>query len=138
MSGMKAQVWRFGLVGAMGLAIDGGITLLLTGGGFGPYLARAIAFPVAVLATWALHRQWTFRQMRGGNAITQLWRYVGVQLVGIMANYGVYAVVIASLGRAQSGVAFGVVCGSAVGAILNFFGARDFAFRSKDQPRENR
>ena len=128
-SSLTQQVWRFGAVGAVGFAVDGGLLWALTANGIDPYLARAISFPVAVVVTWALNRSWTFRCASQTQSKTrQFGRYFALQLIGSLSNYVIYAVWISVFGTAPAMILTGFVIGSAIGAIVNFFGVRRFAF----------
>ncbi|KQB95337.1 hypothetical protein AL073_17150 [Loktanella sp. 1ANDIMAR09] len=121
---------RFGAVGGVGFVVDGGLLWVMIGLGFNPYLARAFSFPIAVVVTWALNRNWTFRATRDASRQGQLRRYFGVQAVGSLTNYLVYSAVIGLFGTASLTIFAGFALGSFVGSLLNFFGARYVAFRA--------
>ena len=128
--GLLGQIIRFGVVGSVGFAVDGGVLALLVAAGVDPYLARAFSFPVAVVVTWLLNRNWTFAATERGNPIWQFRRYLSVQIFGNLANYAVYACCLFFLGATQTTILIGLVLGSAVGAVLNFVGVRNFAFQA--------
>lgn len=133
-----SQVFRFACVGSVGFFVDGGLLWLLTSQDVNPYLARAISFPVAVVVTWLLNRAWTFRSTQLSSQRGQFRRYFSVQVLGSLTNYAVYALWIAVFGTAQMTVLTGFAIGSAIGSILNFFGARNYAFRAHRQEPEVR
>ncbi len=55
--GLARSLLRFGVVGAIGFAVDGGVMQLLTSAaGVSPLIARAVSFPLALSVTWALNR----------------------------------------------------------------------------------
>lgn len=124
------QILRFGVVGGCGFVIDGTLLWLLIGAGLNPFMARALSFPVAVVATWMLNRNWTFRATRDASSRGQFRRYFGVQIVGVGVNYLAYSFVIALYGDATVTVFWAFVVGSALGSIWNFCGARYVAFRA--------
>ncbi|HEV8037087.1 GtrA family protein [Yoonia sp.] len=128
-SELIAQVLRFGAVGGVGFVVDGGLLWLLIGLEYNPYLARALSFPVAVIVTWALNRNWTFRATRDASRKGQFRRYFGVQIMGSLTNYLVYSAVIGVFGTASLTIFAGFALGSFVGSLLNFIGARHVAFR---------
>lgn len=128
-SELPLQIMRFGAVGGVGFIIDGTLLWLLITLDFNPFVARALSFPVAVIATWLLNRNWTFRATRNANGKAQFRLYFSVQLVGSLANYLVYSAAIGVFGTAFATVFWGFVTGSAVGSVLNFCGARLIAFR---------
>jgi len=129
-SELFAQMMRFGAVGGVGFVVDGGLLWLLIGLDFNPYLARALSFPIAVVATWILNRNWTFRATRDASREGQFRRYFGVQIVGVAVNYLAYSIVITLFGTAAITVFWAFVVGSALGSIWNFCGARYVAFRA--------
>ncbi len=129
-SELFAQMMRFGAVGGVGFVVDGGLLWLLIGLDFNPYLARALSFPIAVVATWILNRNWTFRATRDASREGQFRRYFGVQIVGVALNYLAYSIVITLFGTAAITVFWAFVVGSALGSVWNFCGARYVAFRA--------
>ncbi|WP_342069204.1 GtrA family protein [Yoonia algicola] len=129
-SELIVQMLRFGAVGGVGFVVDGGLLWLLISLDFNPYLARALSFPVAVVVTWALNRNWTFRATRDASKEGQFRRYFGVQLIGSMANYLTYSAIIGLFGTASLTIFLGFSLGSFFGALMNFFGARHVAFRA--------
>ncbi len=128
-SGIWGQILRFGVVGGVGFVVDGGLLWLLVSLEVNPYLARALSFPVAVVVTWVLNRNWTFRAHRDASRTGQFRRYFGVQVVGSLSNYLVYSVFIMAFGTAGSMIFWGFALGSFVGSFINFMGARMVAFR---------
>lgn len=129
-SELLAQILRFGVVGGVGFVVDGGLLWLLLANGFDPYLARALSFPIAVVVTWALNRNWTFRETRDASKEGQFRRYFGVQVVGTLSNYAVYSLVISIFGTAGMTVFWAFALGSFIGSFINFCGARYLAFRA--------
>ncbi|MCK0095715.1 GtrA family protein [Yoonia sp. F2084L] len=127
-SDLITQVLRFGVVGTIGFVVDGGLLWFFLSFDISPYLARALSFPMAVMVTWALNRNWTFRASRQRNK-GQFRRYVGVQVAGNLTNYATYSLIIGLFGTASMTVFAAFVSGSFLGSCLNFLGARFFAFR---------
>ena len=127
---LTGQIFRFIAVGGVGFVIDGGMLFWLTANGIDAYIARAISFPMAVVATWWLNRKWTFRAANAASRNGQFRRYFGVQVIGSLTNYTIYAIVITLFGRAQPTILAGFVLGSALGSAFNFAGARYYAFRA--------
>lgn len=123
------QMMRFGAVGGVGFIVDGGLLWLLITLDFNPFMARALSFPAAVIVTWALNRNWTFRATRDASKQGQFRRYFGVQVVGSLTNYLIYSAVIGLFGTAPTTIFVGFALGSFVGSFMNFFGARHVAFR---------
>ncbi len=84
---------RFIVVGSIGFLVDAGILLVLTDWfGTSPLLARVPSFFVAVICTWLLHRNWTFKgRSKARSPLTEFMTYLSTQLLGIAVNYGVFA-----------------------------------------------
>ena len=128
-SDLMIQILRFGAVGAVGFVVDGGLLWLFLSFDLSPYLARAMSFPVAVVVTWALNRNWTFAATSQISRNGQFRRYFGVQVGGNLTNYAVYSAILAAFGTGSVTVFIAFVVGSFIGSCLNFLGARFFAFR---------
>jgi putative flippase GtrA len=128
-TGLVGQLMRFGVVGAAGFIVDGGMLWLFISAGLNPYTARALSFPVAVVVTWSLNRVWTFANAEKVGKRRQFGFYLAVQLVGAAANYSVYTCVIRTFDDSGQMIFVGLVLGSFVGMFLNFWGARQIAFR---------
>lgn len=124
------QVLRFLGVGSIGFVVDGGLLWLLLLTGIDPYLARLVSFPIAVVTTWWLNRSWTFQNADKSRPRSQFGRYLGVQLIGAISNFVTYALVIETFGVSISNAMVGFTVGSAVGMVVNFLGAKYYAFSS--------
>ena len=131
---------RFGVVGGVGFVVDGGLLWLFISLGLNPFAARALSFPIAVVVTWALNRNWTFREARDTSRKGQFQRYFGVQVVGSLTNYAVYSAIIGLFGTAPLTIFLAFALGSFIGSFLNFFGVRSLAFRVRNpsEPQETR
>lgn len=88
-----ARFLRFGCVGAVGFLVDAGILSSLMYLGWEPWAARALSFPVAVLATWLLNKAWTFSSQRPREGVGR-WLYFGIQVVGALINLGIFTMLI--------------------------------------------
>ena len=118
---------RFGLVGAIGFAVDAGVLQLLLLAGWDPLSARAVAIPVAVFATWLLNRSFTFPGAQQGPALASLVRYAGVSATGAAVNFAVYtALVIVSLPPLAA-----LAVASIVAMAVNYLGSKHYAFATR-------
>lgn len=125
---LLSQILRFGVVGTIGFAIDGGVLVGLIEIGMNPFVARLISFPTAVVVTWWLNRIWTFKAIHAGTVGGQVSGYFGVQLVGVCVNYAAYAAVLAVLDATSLNALAALAVGSALGMFVNFFGAKYVVF----------
>lgn len=126
MARAPAQFWRFCLVGLLGLVIDAGALLALLHTGLNAYQARFLSIIIAVSATWACHRHYTFKSS-DPNRAAEWFRFVLVNGAGATANYAVYAALIWSWPGMPPLAALALA--SALALAVNFTGARLFAFR---------
>jgi putative flippase GtrA len=126
---IPTQLRRFAAVGALGFIVDAGVLLALTQWfGFGPATGRVVSFAIAVVATWAANRLWTFNSGEASPS-GEFARYLSVQLIGVTVNYLVYSAIILRIGVDPSGLLGAIACGSAAGLGVNYLGARMFVFR---------
>lgn len=122
--GLRRQILRYGLVGGIGFVTDAGVLYALTSAGAGFYRARLASFAVALTVTWALNRHWTFGR-RGRDGLARSYAgYLAVQLGGALANFLVYAGVLRLIPPTPAHAVLALACGSAVGLVVNFTGAR--------------
>ncbi len=123
---MKKLV-RFGIVGTAGFVIDAALLwLLLETTPLGPFLARAIAIAVALVATWYLNRSFTFGASRRSIAV-EGFRYGSVGITSAVVNYLIYSGLLLSLPILQPLAA--LVIASIAAMAFSFFGYSRFVFR---------
>lgn len=120
---------RFGIVGSVGFAIDGGVlTLMVTTLAVNPYIARLVSFSVAATITWALNRKWTFPgaslQRRG----PQYVRYLVVQVIGALINLGIFAILIAFWPALLVVPVFPLAAGALVAMAFTLLSSKLFVF----------
>ncbi|MBC7497258.1 MAG: GtrA family protein [Sphingomonadaceae bacterium] len=110
------QVARFALVGGLAFILDAGILWLTLRAGASPYAGRVLSIAVSIVFTWWLNRRLTFTTAAGPS-----WREFGAyalqSLLGAAINYGVYSAAIA----AGAPVLAGLVLGTGIAAVVNFF-----------------
>lgn len=118
---------RYCSVGALGFLIDAGLLLYFIAViGLDPFLARALSILLALIMTWAMHRNWTFRS--GGSArLAELSRFAAVNGGSGGLNYLVYSIILVTLPGTAPLLALAI--GSAVALLANYLGSRIWAFR---------
>lgn len=123
---------RFSIVGTIGFLVDLTLLyLLIYLAGLGPYVGRVGSFLGAATATWFLNRVFTFRNAAPEAHGRQWLRFVAVNSVGAVANYGTYVLVLA-IGTASAVLpGIGVAAGSIAGLTFNYTLSRHFVFGSK-------
>jgi putative flippase GtrA len=126
---LPREVWRFGAIGSVGFLIDAGVlTWLVTERGWDLYESRMLSFALAVSATWYLNRRFTFTNRVSIDRAGEYGRYVAVQVTGALLNLAVYVTIVATTPSLAAYPAVPLAVGSGVAMIVNFVGARRFAF----------
>ncbi|NNF80881.1 MAG: GtrA family protein [Rhizobiales bacterium] len=119
----------FCLVGLFGLIVDAGALLaLIEYADLNPYVARGLSIAFAVSVTWAAHRLWTFRTI-GNKRFPEWMRYQLTSVFGAAVNFGLYGILLAS--QDEMGPFLAMVISSICALVVNFLGARFFAFRAR-------
>ncbi|MBX4955268.1 GtrA family protein [Rhizobium lentis] len=118
---------RFAIAGGIGFIVDAGaLSALLALTPLGPFLARIIAIALAMAATWAFNRNFTFD--RSGRSLTaEGFRYGSVGVTAALVNYGLYSALLLSLPALQPLAA--LVLASIAAMVFSFFGYSRFVFR---------
>ena len=125
-----AELFRFGCVGVIGLAVNIGVldTYLVLAGDR-PYSGEVVAFLVAVTATWWCNRQFTFREHVRAPRLKQWAHFMMINSTGALANYATYVTLVATVPLCRAHPELAVAAGSVVGLGFNYSGARRFVFK---------
>lgn len=128
------QFLRFGLVGAIGFAVDASILTALTRlAAIDPISARFVSFPTALALTWYLNRSWSFTGRRSTIG-REFLNYLGVQSLGFICNFVVYTLLVLWAPWPFAMPLPALIAGAIVGLIANFSGMRLWVFgRDKDE-----
>ncbi|MFP4155179.1 MAG: GtrA family protein [Halothiobacillaceae bacterium] len=141
---VPAQFMRFGTVGVKVSLIDiGGLYLLHVMLGANLYVARVLSLGSAILVGYLLNRYFTFDHEQRGCFYRQMAGHFGVHVTGGLINYGVFSVVLLSVGHLLpelSGAFWmplvAVVAGGVVGMTFNFAASRRFVFRRTNRSQD--
>lgn len=98
--------------------------------GMSPYAARPVSFVVATSAAWWLNRTFTFRDAENVRSDLQWARFFAANLLGGAVNYGVFALMIATLAFAAAYPVLALAVGSLCGVSFNFTAYRRYVFRT--------
>lgn len=126
------QFLTFGLVGLSGL----GVSLLIVNivmackGNF--VLANVLAFFVAVTWNFFLNRRFTFEKNTHKHPALQWAMFVGSCAVGTACNWAVSFTLYYNTALFKTHYNLAVICGVAVGYIVNFICAKYVVFTAKD------
>jgi putative flippase GtrA len=124
----------FLVVGGIGFVVDATILAVLVHGyGWGDYTARLVSFAVAVTVTWYLNRKYVFAAGRTARKHSEYTRYLLVQGIGMLINFLVYSLCIASNELMDRWPVLALAVGSAVALFFNYAGSRMFVFTGKTE-----
>lgn len=125
------QFALFCIGGIIGFAVDAGIVqVLVSVGGFDPYLSRLVSFLCAMTATWRFNRRFTFTAGRDEGPWREWLRYFLAMLAGFVVNYAVYAALVYSVPLVRVWPVLGVAAGAVLGLAVNYLSSRHWVFRS--------
>lgn len=126
---LARQFAGFAVVGTAGLFVDLAVLyagLLLVGLGY--LSARLLSFLAAATFTWYFNRRLTFAGADRRAPLRQLLRFLAVNSLGGLVNYGVYALVMHGYTGEPWRPLLGVALGSLSGLLFNFLGSRRLVF----------
>lgn len=126
---VRGQFLRFAVVGVVGLAVDGIVLFAcLNWLGTGLYAGRAVSYLAAASTTWLLNRIFTFPEADRSGTARQWMRFVLLNGIGGVANYGMYSLVV-TFGPPVAALPYlGILAGSVTGLTFNFWMSRRYAF----------
>ncbi len=119
---ISTRALSFGLVGAIGFLVDGGVlTFLSQSLGVNIYLARLVSFGLATIVTWYLNRRYSFRSANQGlHRRVEYLRYLTVQIGGALLNLCVFSVAVYLYRWMEAYPIVPLALGAVVGLIFNF------------------
>jgi putative flippase GtrA len=123
------QLGSFALVGTLGFVIEScTILALIAFFQTSPVLSKFIAFPIAVLVTWALNRRITFIPPIGARLIPQLFRYFQTAIGGMCINLLAFFTVLTINPNSNIVIVCATASGSLAGLLVNYLGCNHFVF----------
>ena len=126
---LLAQFIRFGCVGVAGFAVDTAAVYVMRGVA-GLYVAGAVAYGLAVTATWWLNRVWTFRGVGAAGPPGHQWAsFVLANLPGLCLNLGTYFVLVSVSAVCAGHPVIAIAAGAVAGMFANFALSRAVVFR---------
>jgi putative flippase GtrA len=121
------QLGSFVVVGTVCFALNAILVELLVKS-CGPLYAQVIAFPIVASVAWYLNRRYTFGA--SDRSVVREWmHYIFANLLGWVANNGVYVLLVFKLPIAARHPAIAVAAGSIAGLAFNFVISRAVVFR---------
>jgi putative flippase GtrA len=121
---------RFLLVGGLGFLLDASAFQILVSLDNGLGVSRIISAALSITLTWYLNRRFAF-QTRSINAVAPEYaRYVAVQTVGLLVNFGIYFTLIGKFDALHDMPLLALCCGAIAALVFNFLGARHYVFQA--------
>ncbi|MCQ9148417.1 GtrA family protein [Brucella sp. BTU2] len=117
-------VGRFIIAGGVGFLVDFSLLNWMLLLGLGSILGRLISFSAAVLFTFYINRNFTFRSE--GNLISQFRKYIVGSLFGLCVNWAIYAFALN-----YSSPQISLIIASALAMVVNFIFYRFLVFKTK-------
>jgi putative flippase GtrA len=118
------------MVGAAGFIVDRLVLeAAIRWGGLDYFTGRLVSFSVAVAATWALNRSFTFRHPHSHPPLRQAAIYAGVQGAGGLLNIGVYSLAVMLAPALKAHLIVPLAMGSAAGLCVTYVGSKRLAFK---------
>ncbi len=124
---------KFGVVGASGMAVHGGLLFLLKEVvNLNPFVANTIGFIAAASSNYFLNRIWTFRSKEKQVGVEYV-KFIIVSVIGLGINTGSLGLLNTLLPQWAADWRFYILWVVAVGitTLWNFFGNLLFTFRNK-------
>ena len=124
------QFGSFFIVGGTAFSIDAAVLYsLIEFADRGAFEARLISASLAVLTTWFLNRNITFRDTRSGGGLRTLIDHLLATGVGFSFNLAIYWLCIVSFDVFEQQPLFALCIASVLGLLLNFVLAKFWVFR---------
>jgi putative flippase GtrA len=126
----------FSFVGGIAFVVDVGI-LYLVKTDIGLYWGRVTSFFCAVIVTWILNRQLTFRRrMSDLSLFSEFINYLIIMIGGGTINYLIYTALVTTMENVATQPILGVAAGSGAGMLFNFIFARYFVFKIRQHKKK--
>lgn len=134
----QQQFILFLLVGTIGFCVDTAVLYLLKDS-VGLYGGRVLSFTASVFATWVLNRNLTFSDRTSGKTKHHEFAiYFSLMMLGGLANYSAYALMIFHFKLANAQPVWAVAVGSLAGMGINLCSSRFLLYRFKNSPEQVR
>jgi len=130
---LQITLAKFLGVGLIGFTVDlVGLQWLLWMG-YGPVVARSLTFPLAVLVTWALHRQFTFAHRRSDKRTSELTKYLSGQIAAALTAFGAYTWLVLQFDLFNQTPAYALIVSSVIGTTINYLSSHFVVFNNPNK-----
>lgn len=80
---------KFGVVGAVGIAVNEGLLLAFQAAGVYLLLASVLAIEISIVSNFFMNDLWTFKDRRSGTMAARFTKFNALMLAGLVVNVGV-------------------------------------------------
>jgi putative flippase GtrA len=116
-------------VGILGFMVDAILlTAMISYLGWGVYSARLVSGTAAILSTWFLNRQWTFRDRASDNKIRESSTYLVINCCGAAINFSVYGIGVYLSSTLLEYPVLAAAMGAITAMLFNFTASKRYAF----------
>ena len=122
---------KFLSVGGLGFLLDASVFQALLSAGYGLIVSRIMSAVLSITLTWYLNRHYVFQTGSINAGAPEYARYVAVQTIGLMVNFGVYFTLIAKFQALHDVPLIALSCGAIAALTFNYLGARHYAYQAK-------
>lgn len=130
---LNNSLTKYTIVGGVGFLVDGGILYLLSAIGINSLAARTASIFIALIVTWYIHRNFTFK-IDAPPTLRELLKYFASNAVGASVNYLTYCSLLLFFLKDHILVALAI--SSILALAVNYAGAKYIVFR-KESLRKN-
>jgi putative flippase GtrA len=128
---LRTLLPRFLSVGGLGFLLDASVFQILFSVGYGLLVSRVISATLSITLTWYLNRRYVFQTRSINAGAPEYARYIAVQTVGLIVNFGVYLILISRFDVLHDLPILALSCGALTALTFNFLGARHYAYRER-------
>ncbi len=126
------EIISFAAVGTAGFLLDAAIVWAFTQfTNITPIWAKLIAFPFAVILTWLLNRNSTFKDRKQPNYLKEWAKYIQVNSLGAITNNVSFIIIVAKIDYLYQQPIIAVALGSIIGMTFNYLGSKIWVFQKK-------
>ncbi len=124
------EIISFAAVGTVGFLLDAVIVwALIQFTNITPIWAKLIAFPFAVILTWLLNRNSTFKDRKQPNYLKEWAKYIQVNSLGAITNNISFIILVAKIDHLYQQPIIAVALGSIIGMTFNYLGSKIWVFQ---------
>ena len=130
MSESVSQFVRFAAIGVGGFLVEASFVYFLNTSGLDLISSKLIGYFFAVIFTWSLNRNVTFKKFKSVNWIGELMMYFSATFIAALVNNGSYILLIFLIPFFEAYPILAVAVGALAGMFFNFFSSKKIVFKA--------